>query len=344
MINQCRSGVWMYAALILGLALATELLPGSETAYELRDGQWAPVAKPAEGTAEGELELIRSYLDQGNNRKVESAAENFLKKYSDDPGRQEVMKMAGQAQMNRQRYWQAYDWWRRLWEEAPGGEYSDLAMEKEFAVAVAFLEGKKRIVWGFLYLPARSEGQEILRRIVEQSPMSRMAETAQYRLAEDYLNHEEFVEAANTFDQFTVLFPKSPKVPQATLEAARATYLSYRGAAYDPTPLGEAQQRYRELLDRYPKLAEQARADDVLRDIHNQLAVSELSRADTYQRIGKRVQAAYYYRKVADRYHDTEAGEQAGAALAKLQTAGVALPAEPAPASRPSSRPVKESP
>ena len=157
------------AAVLAGTALA---LPADDQ-YEFVNGQWVKSVPPAKGTPAGELAMIRNLIREGRNVAAVSAADKFLKAYPDSPLREEAMMLAGQAEINRDRYFQAYEWYKRQWEEYPNGQYAERTLQREFQIAEAFLKGKKRIVAYILYLPARQDGLDILNRIVEQAPARR---------------------------------------------------------------------------------------------------------------------------------------------------------------------------
>ena len=322
------------AAVLAGTALA---LPADDQ-YEFVNGQWVKSVPPAKGTPAGELAMIRNLIREGRNVAAVSAADKFLKAYPDSPLREEAMMLAGQAEINRDRYFQAYEWYKRQWEEYPNGQYAERTLQREFQIAEAFLKGKKRIVAYILYLPARQDGLDILNRIVEQAPGSTLAEMSLLRIAEDHFGHAEYTEAAAAYDRHIELFSKSPKVREASLQAALATHLSWRGVEFDPTPLIEAQQRYRNFNEQYPQTAGKANVPTTLRRIETQRAGEEFNTAKFYERTGHRQAAAYYYRRVENQYPNTDYALRAQAAIKALGP--LAAPVPPPPSLIASKRPI----
>lgn len=311
------------------LASFSLTLRGQEE-YEFKDGQWVKTVAPAKGTPAGEVAMIRRMVNQGQNCAAVRAADKFLKAYPDDPLREDVMMLAGQAEVNRDRYFQAYGWYKRQWEEFPNGQYAERALQREYQIADAFLKGKKRIVAYLFYLPARADGQDILNRIAEQAPGSTLAEVALLRIAEDHFAHREYPEAAAAFDRYIDLFGKSAKVRDASLQAARATHLSWRGVEFDATPLIEAQQRYKNFNEQYPQTAVKANVPTTLKQIETQRAAEEFNTARFYDRTGHRQAAAYYYRRVQAQYAGTDYATRAKAAVLALGPLAVPVPPPPA--------------
>lgn len=238
------------------------------------------------------------------------------------------MMLAGQAEMDRELYYQAYGWFKRQWEEFPTGAYAERALQREYEIAEAFLAGKKRVVLGFIYIPGRADGQEILNHIAEQSPGSLLAELALLRIAEDHFANREFPESAMAYDHYMELFAKSSKYRDAMLQAALATHLSYRGSQFDPTPLIEAQQRYKNFKEQYPQTALKADVPATLTEIESQLASQEYETARFYDRTGQKQAAAFYYRLVQREYPRTM---YAGLSQTALKNLGPVAPPQPPP-------------
>jgi outer membrane assembly lipoprotein YfiO len=323
---------FLAAALCTVLGLPIGAAP-AEVEYEFEQGRWAATTAPAEGTPEGELAIIRRDVDRGAGRKALSDAKQFLKKYPDSPAREEVMMLAGLAQMNRGLYFQAYEWFEKQLAEFPGGRFSSRALDCEYAIANAFLGGKKRVVGGVFRLSAKEEGVDILTRVAEHVPKSAMAEKALLRIGDYRYAGGDYADAAAAFDHYLELFSKSSQAPAAMLKAANAAYASYYGPAYDDAPLVEARQRFRRFSEIYPVSARSANVPAVLRQISDAQAAKAFETARFYQRVGRPEAAAFYYRQVTDQYPESDWAQQAKGALAKLgRTPDAAVTEAPRPA------------
>jgi len=291
---------------VLSCSLAT-----AENEYEWKDDKWVPVP--------GDLALIRQYVEQNRPRKAVKAARKFLAGYPDSPAREEVLHLAGQAEMNRGRYYKAYEWLEKQLADHPAGELSEGALRREFQIADAFLMGKKRIFAWFIPLSAEAEGLEILSRITEHVPGSVIAENALLRIAEHHYARKEYAEAVDAYDHHLELFGKSPRAAEAMLQAARATYASFKGIAFDETPLIEAQQRFEILAERFGRTARKANVAAILRQIIETRANKTYADGRFYERTGRAKAAAFYYRQVIDRYPKTQWAPKARQELKRLK-------------------------
>lgn len=302
--------------ILLVVLAATSAGWGAESTYEFKDGKWVEVAQPAKGTVAGELELIRQALRRGKNGTAVRRAKRFLKDHPMDPSREAAMSLAGQAELNRGRYFQAYEWYRRQVDEYPAGPLLERALQREYDVADAFLQGRRRLLMGFLPVPATEDGLRILGRIVEQAPGSQVAERALLRMGDHYFDHRNYVEAIDAYDQFLQLYGRSSEqAPYAMLQAARATYETFRGVQYDDTPLLEARQRLRTFAEAYPQRAEQANVDRFVQAIHDIRAEKAYRTARFYDRIGRREASIHYHRIVVAEFSQTDWARRSRQAL-----------------------------
>ena len=135
-------------AVLCLLASLPSVAAETKDQFEWRDGKWIKTAQPKEGTGEGELALIRRLHGVGKYKWTVKAAKKFISKYSPDPRCEEVCMLAGQAEMKRRRYYQAFEWFEEQLNRFPSGQYSDRALQYEYEVAEAFLRGEKRVVLG----------------------------------------------------------------------------------------------------------------------------------------------------------------------------------------------------
>ena len=291
-------------ALLAGLA---SWAPAQEGAYELKDGRYVPVAPPRAGTPEGHLALIRKHLREDDPSKALKEVQAFLKQYPDHPGREEALSLAGEAQMQRGRYFKAYESFERQIDQYPAGSLLERALQREYEIADAFLRGKKRIELGFLPVPAQDDGLEILLRIAEQAPGSRWSEKALLRAADYHFDKAQYNEAIDAYDQFLALHAEiSEQAPYAYLQAARATYALYDGPAYDEAPLIDARQRYRQFAELYPQRAQEVGVPQVLSQIDQALAHKLYRTGEFYVRIGQPRSAVVYYHQTTQDYPQTQ--------------------------------------
>ena len=319
-----------YLACVCILAFWLPAAGGAEDTYEWKDDKWVAAAKPAEGTAAGELALVRHLLKSGRFKKSVKAAKKFRARYPDSDEYEEVCLLAAEAETKRGRYYQAYEWYEKQLNQFPAGQYSDKALQCESEIAETFLSGKKRIVFGFMRFSAIDEALEILTRIAEHAPGTELAAKSLLRVADYHYSKSEWLEATDAYDAFLLLFGKSTKAAYAMLQAARATYASYGGVKFDDTPLLDAEQRFKIFAESFPAAAAKAGVGRILRQIAGRRAHRLYLAGGFYERTRRPSAAAYYYKQTVDQFPRTQWGKLARTALVRLGAIQPQKPAQPA--------------
>jgi len=291
--------------------------PQPRTVNVREGGQWISVLA-VKGTAQGELALITLHMNDQEYADAVKAAEAFRKTYPVDYRREDVSMLAGHAEMERGNYINAHEWYTRQLDEFPGGALSDETLDREFRIADEFLKGRKQKVWKILRFSAYEEGVDILTSIAERSPTSVLAEDALLRIGEYYYTDEQWLQAAEAYDQYLMMFPKRERAAFARLRAARGIYATYRGPVYDSTALINAGLRFSQYLNLHPAEARAEKIEKIIARIAEQRAEADFYVAELLERLDRPAAAAFYYNQAAKRYGYTPLTPRAEAAVKRL--------------------------
>lgn len=308
----------VYLTFCTATLLALPLCVASADDLEFTDGTWVKVTPPAEGSVEAKVARIRKQVEQGKSGKAIKAARKFLKNHADNRACEEVLMLAGQAEMNRGRYYKAYGWFEKQLGRYPSGAHFNRSLNYEYDIAEAFLRGRKRRIGVIFRIGARDEGLEILSRIAEHARGSGTADKALMRIADFHFHRAQYPEAADAYDFYLVRFPKSPSAAHATFQAARATYAQFKGVAFDDTPLIDAEQRFANFEARFPLAAKRAGVRKKLVQIHSLRANKVYADARFYERVDRLDAAKYYYKQVIELYPNTSWADSARKDLDRL--------------------------
>ena len=309
-----RSGIILVAA---SLVLCAGVCSAQQ--YERVDGKWVLITPPVAGTPAGDLRLIRQAVQNHSDGAAVAGAKAFIKKYPGDGGQEEVMMLAAQAEIHRGRLWQAYnDWTEKQLTQYPAGKFSQRALQWEYDIGDAFLNGKKRVALGIFLLSAEPEGLQILHRIVEHAPGSALGDRALLRIAGYHFNHRNWAEAILAYDEYVKLFRNGGGASYASLQAARASFLAYRGPQFDDAPLLDSEQRFKIFREHYPVQATKDEVDRTLANIRDLRAQKLLTTAEFHRRTGPVQAQAFYYRQVIEQFPQTPSAELAKERLARL--------------------------
>jgi outer membrane assembly lipoprotein YfiO len=182
-------------------------------------------------------------------------------------------------------------------------------------VARAFLSGQKRIVWGFLRLPAYAEGVDILQKVWERVPGTRLGELALKIKADYHYNNGDMDFAQDDYGQLVQQYPSGRFVQTSMMRGADAAEAAFPGIRYDDQPLAEATERYHQVQQTFPTFAEHENVADRLDGIRAQQADKDLYIARWYQKTKRAGAAEFYYRQIIKDYPETTAAGEARASL-----------------------------
>ena len=292
--------------------------PAPADQVQFSAGQWTALAAPTPGTPQGELAMIRQALEAGRARRALKLADRFVERHPEDAGVEEAMYLAGAAQMERGRYWQAYERFEKQISRFPAGEFLRRATAREAEIARAFLAGKRRLVWGLLPLPAAEEGISILERVVGRVSGTDLAAQSLLAVAEYYYGHQRWQEAALTYDRYVEMFAGQYETSGPEYLAALALYRSFRGVSFEDTPLLEARQRFGAFAAKHPRHPQAGAAVAAINQIEDLLAEKDYRAGRFYERVGRPEPAGFYYRLVGRLHSDSPWAAPAEEALAEL--------------------------
>lgn len=262
--------------------------------------------KPADpGTPQGDLAILRKMVDDGQNKRVENMVEEFLVTHGESPACEEAMNLAGQSLINRGRYWDAYKWYERQVSTYPNGAFFERALDREYLIADAFVNGRKRRAMKIFRVSADLDGVDMLMRIAAHAPGTPIAERALLRVADFHFSRAEYPEAIHCYEDFVKSHPLSGHRKYAMLQIARSYLLSYRGVKWDSTPLLDARKRYQLFAQAYPREARKENVEGILEEIRLSLAQKVYATGRFYERTKHPRAAAFYYRKTIRDYPDT---------------------------------------
>lgn len=233
-------------------------------------------------------------------KKVEDAKQRY-NEYIDH-----ALYFLGMARFDRGRYYHAWEAYEELVKDHSASPLFPYALYRQVEIAEKLLEGEKRIVWGFLPLPAYTEGEEILENVAERWPGSELAGNALMMLADFHNYQERYLEAQLGYQILVDNYQNTAFYEPALRKNAETTHAQYQGSPYDTNCLREALIRYQQYQLSYPEKAEQIGVARRIELIRNQMALKDFEIADFYYRTHKLDAARYYWQRIAAKYQDTD--------------------------------------
>ncbi len=332
------------------VSLGQTARPRGQLRYDPETKDWIEAAPAETGTPEGDLQIARDLLARRKYASARRAFALWRKEHPDSDLWPEALFAAADvevyatAERRRNDLWRAYEWYEEIINGWAGTELADRAIRREIVVCEMFLfrGGKRRVFKGLLHVSAQEEALEGLNRIIDQhAPGTPLAEQA-LRMAADYhFGRGEFEESERAYARLARDFPRGQYERLALERAAASVLASFAGIEHDDAPLLEAEERYEQYAERFPKAAEEQGVPQTLEGIRNSRAQKEFTIGKYYERARRPSAAAYYYHYVRAAWPETIWAAQAGGRLEALgfepppDDSGIPPPLEPTGAMQP---------
>lgn len=305
-------GIVLWTAWIAALALLAGPAIAQEFILDER-GDWRVESSPEPGTDEWVLAEAAAALARENPRAARDLLDPWIEanKRTDNPWLPRAYLLRGDARvMQRDEYKALYDY-EAIIKQHPGSDVFETAVVREMEIAQNYLDGMRRKLWGlFRVEPARQLGEELMIRVQERLPGSRVSEDAAFRLAEHYYKTRRLDLAAEMYDIFLRNYPESENAKAALLGQIYSNVAQFKGPAYDASGLIEAQVLLDRFVRRYPADALRSGiAEGLGTRIDESRAEQMLETAGWYLKRGDGPSARFTYRRLLRRHPATNAAQ-----------------------------------
>ncbi len=299
--------VWGVAAVVWlpGLAMCAET-------WRLGDsGQWQQVAGSKEEEFLLRVAQIKKVVDAGKAGEVKKLAKKLKADYPDVAGKDFDVFIEGEVLLAKGKLSEAVRKYEKLLDEYPKSGLRDAALTREFDIASEYLAGRKKRVLMFFRFRSFEEGIKTMEKISDREGNAEIARRASLAVVEHYEKRQKYAEAYLKWSEISTRWPTGETGRDALLGMAKSKYASYRGSEYDGSSLISARSYYENFRLRYPDEAKGIGAEGTVARIDEQMAEKNLGVARYYERTGNPEGANLYYRMVAEKWPDSEAGRAA---------------------------------
>ncbi len=307
----------MRFVIVLAVILLLSALPvvGGET-WRLEQGQdWKPVS--AEGKDKYLLTVaqIKKLVVTGQTEQASKAFDKLKEDFPEIAGPDLDAFIKGEMLFCKGRFSKAVRAYDKFLKEYPESELYEAALDREFAIATAFLAGQKIPVLGIFKMKGYASGVKVMEKISDRVGDAPIAKKAAVAVAESYEKRRKFNEAYHKWSEISSRWPTGQMGRDALLSMARCKHAAYRGPKYDASNLISAKSYYENFGLRHPEDAAKIDVDGRLKQINEQLAYKQLSIGRYYQKTGNEQSANLYYQQVLDNWPESTAAKMAKTAF-----------------------------
>jgi len=265
---------------------------------------------------------IGEYVDTGRCKEVQTAFDQLKADFPEIAGpnlndldsfiEAEILRCEGD-------YVKAAATYGRFMDHFPDNKFYDLALERQFQIATAFLAGRKRPILGIFKIKGYAEGVRIMESITYRKTLhdpEGIGIRAAVAVAQSYQDRKLYDEAYYRWAEIHDQHRTNSLGRQALLNMARCRQALYRGHQYDTSDLigrplnpesyyNSAKSCYQKFKQQYPEDADDYKIEQKLNEIEEQLAWKQFEIGRYYQERGNVLSANLYYRMVVDRWPRT---------------------------------------
>jgi outer membrane protein assembly factor BamD (BamD/ComL family) len=309
-----RSSSVKALALSTLLALASPALAQSSE-FELKDsGDWTQTNAPEPGTDGAVMAEATRYLAEGKPDKAHSILSDWLEKNmrSRNDYNAQAYYLRGVARLDRDREYKALFDFEAVIRDYPSSPYFLKAVEQEYNIGLAYLNGLKRKFLWFRSESGRSTGEELLIRTQERVPGSQLAEEAAFTLADHYYKRRELKLAAEMYAIFRENYPNSDRVRQALLRQIESNIARFKGPRYDGAGLVDAKILIEQYQQQFPGQSIRSGITEGLDAwIDESAALQVLDTARWYLKVDDDTSARFVLARLIRRHPATDAADEA---------------------------------
>jgi hypothetical protein len=308
-----KFGCFTLAALV---CMQGAFLEAAETLRLDETGQWKPTGGSREEAYMLRVAEMKKLVDAGQPGKVLKAVKQLKADFPEIAGADfdafaEAEVLLAKGKLTRAAW--KYD---KFLDDYPASPLRDAAIERQFAIGMEFLGGRKKTVLIFR-IRGYNDGVKIMEKISDRMGSADIAKRASLAVAESYEKRGKYEQAYLKWSEISNRWPAGQTGKDALLGMARTKYAAYRGPEFDGTSLISAKSYYENFRLRYPEEAQKLRVDGILSRIDEQLAERNLTVAKYYQKTGAAEPANMYYQMVIENWPESSAAHTAKQATGK---------------------------
>jgi len=287
----------------------------AETWHLEKEQDWRPVQDKGKDKYLVAVAQIKNLVNAGQCRAVSKVLEQLKKDFPEVAGPDLDTFMEAELLFCEGKFTKAVRSYDKFLAEFPESELYEVVLDRQFAIATAFLGGEKKPILKVFKIKGYSAGEKIMERISDRAGEAPIGKKAALAIAKSAERRGKFSEAYHQWSQISSRWPTGQIGKDALLAMGRCKHAAYKGPKYDASNLVSAKSYYENFKLRYPKDAERFEIDKKLKLINEQLAYRQFNTGRYYQKTDNKQSANLYYQMVVDNWPKSTAAKMAKAAM-----------------------------
>jgi len=307
------------AAALLAAAFVTA--PAAAETWRIeKDGELRTLGEGEQDLYVQAVARIKQLVSQGQCLEADRSAEQLKKDYPEVNAADFAAFMKSEMLFCEGRFEEAAAAYEKFLTDYPKSRLYEAALDRQFAIATAYLSGRGKKVFKIFRVSSHAEGENIMNRIADRAGDSPISAKAAAAVAESFEKRGDFTQAYEKWSQIHARWPTGLTGRRALLGMARCKHASYAGPDYDSSGLVSAGSYYEQFARRYSRRAKELEVAEKLDLISEQTAYKQFTIGRYYDENGNLQSANLYYQMVLDRWPDSTAAKMAADAVESQRT------------------------
>lgn len=220
---------------------------------------------------------------------------------------------------NMEKYYIAFQAYQKAIDNFPHLDNIDEIIARQFNIANLYEAKTSPKVLGTDILTSTDRVVEIYKKVVENAPYGKLADTALFNMAQALKSAERYDEAVSAFQKLLDEYPDSQFTERARYEVAYCAYKSSLKPAYDQESTDKAIRAFSEFSQENKDELLTKEADKTIQRLKDKAAEKSLLTAQFYEKIKRKESAIIYYKDIIDRYPDCSYANMAKMKIEELK-------------------------
>lgn len=311
----------------IGLIIAANLIllpitAGTVHAYWV----WTPETKKfinpkyaVKDTPKEQYDWAMGFYDAKDYKRSAIEFEKLVKNYEYSEYAAKAQYYAGLSYEDQSKYYIAFQNYQKTIDNFPHTDNVDEIIAREFNIASIYAAKENPKVLGTNIMTSSDRAIEIYKKVVDNAPFGKMADQAQFKMAETMKDAGRYDEATVAFQKILDDYPASPLYERSKYEMANSAYKASLQPAYDQAPTDKALKAFEEFTTGTTDEKLTAEAQATIKRLKNKAAEKSFNTAEFYEKINRYESAIVYYKDVIDRWPDSTSAEIAKVRIEDLK-------------------------
>jgi outer membrane protein assembly factor BamD len=261
--------------------------------------------------AEEQYKLAERYEAAGDYKRAGASYRLVVRRFPRSDIAPTAQFKSGQMLEKEGKLQRAFYEYQGLVEKYPRSPDFEAALQAQYNIGKAYLDGKRVDIYGVPTLPSMGKAQEMFRKIITNAPYSRIAPLAQFGIGQALEKSGAIAATVTAYQQVVDRYPSSDVAPNAMYQIGYVYLEASRNTGYDQTAAIRAQEAFDDFLLRYPNSEKAPQAQDNLKTLQGRKTQNSYSIAKFYDK-QKNYKAAYvYYNEVVQQQPDSPEAQRA---------------------------------